>query len=216
MKLTELMRDTHFIADLINGPCKPKNENHPFIPVNPDWIDETASCEVTEAFSKLLPPGIPYLPYIIVENNPDTLYDGACVDENGKRQRYFEVTLIPDTDFPYNFSFPLIHQMWIVSLSCWDIIRATLHACTKDMHVLLANDPKPPILNNAMIEWVSLYLGREPYKGLLRLSEQWAKSEEFDGIEGDVRLFKVREMEKDALLQRLIDAYDIDFLESQQ
>ena len=81
------------------------------------------------------------------------------------------------------------------------------------MRVLLANDPKPPILNNAVIEWVSLYLGRKPYEGISELSQQWLNTNEYDGNNMDIHLYKVREMERDALLQRLIDAYEVDFPE---
>ncbi len=62
--------------------------------------------------------------------------------------------------------------MFIHALRCWDIIRAVLAACTKRMQVLLAKEPVPPILNNACIGWVSLYLGRKPYMGISKLSEQ--------------------------------------------
>lgn len=81
------------------------------------------------------------------------------------------------------------------------------------MRVLIANDPVPPLLNNARLEWVSLYLGRKPYRGISTLSEQWTEAETFDACESDVHLYKVREMGPDPLLQRLIDAYDADHLE---
>ncbi len=79
------------------------------------------------------------------------------------------------------------------------------------MQVRIATDPVPPIMNNAVIEWVSLYLGREPYRGISQLSEQWLNREEFDGYEFDVHLYKIREMEKNDLLTRLIGAYDAAF-----
>ena len=78
---------------------------------------------------------------------------------------------------------------------------------------MLANNPIPPILNNARIEWVSLYLGKQPYRGISRLSEQWTEAEVFDDCENDVHLYKVREMETNPLLQRLIDAYEADYPE---
>ena len=103
--------------------------------------------------------------------------------------------------------------MWTVSLHCWELIRATLAAATSDMRVMLANNPIPPILNNARIEWVSLYLGKQPYRGISKLSEQWTEAEDFDNCENDVHLYKVREMEANPLLQRLIDAYEADYPE---
>lgn len=72
---------------------------------------------------------------------------------------------------------------------------------------MIANEPVPPILNSARLEWVSLYLGREPFEGKRKLSEQWAEAEDFDGIDADVHLYKVREMYAEPQLQKLIDAY---------
>ena len=193
MNISELMKDKAYVADLLNGPCVPRDETQDCAPLNPDWIDEETSTVATEAFHRLLPDGIPYLTYIIAERNPDTMYGSICVDDNAKRMRYFVVSIIPDTEHPYDYSFPLIHQMWTVSLHCWELIRATLAAATSDMRVMLANNPIPPILNNARIEWVSLYLGKQPYRGISRLSEQWTEAEDFDNCENDVhRLVYVR------------------------
>ena len=213
MNISERMKDKAYVADLLNGPCVPRDKSRDCAPLNPDWIDEETSTVATEAFHRLLPDGIPYLTYIIAERNPDTMYGSICVDDNAKRMRYFVVAIIPDTEHPYDYSFPLIHQMWTVSLHCWELIRATLAAATSDMRVMLANNPIPPILNNARIEWVSLYLGKQPYRGISKLSEQWTEAEDFDGCENDVHLYKVREMEANPLLQRLIDAYEADYPE---
>ena len=209
--MTALLKDKDYIVDLLNGPCMPSNEKREHTPINPDWVDMEASASVTEAFHNLLPKGIPYQTYIIVERNLDTLYGGTCVDANEKRLRYFVISVIPDTEFPFDCSYPLIHTMWMVSLHCWELIRAALGACTKEMQVLLAKNPVPPILNNARLEWVSLYLGREPYKGICKLSEQWVEAEDFDGIDADIHLYKVREKDDDPLLQKLIGAYDADY-----
>lgn len=208
-----LLSNKEFVVDLLNGPCPSKNDKSDYTPINPDWINEEASAAVTDAFHKLLPGKFPFITGIIVEMNPDTICDGACVDANEKRLRYFIITVIPDSKFPYNFSYPLIHEMWTVSLHCWEIIRATLAACTEEMRVVLANNPIPPILNNARLEWISLYLGRQPYRGFSRLSEQWAEDDEFDGLEADIHLYKAREMEPSPLIQKLLDAYDSDFPE---
>ena len=209
----KLFADMDYVASLLNGPCRPCCGQHHCEPIRREWIDETASREVTEALGRLLPGGIPYMCRVIVEKNPDMNYGGVCVDSNEKRQRYFMVTVIPDTVFPYNSNYPLIHSMRSVALHCWEVIRATLAACTKDMLVLISKAPEPPILNNARIEWVSLYLGRKPYTGLARLSKQWKDPAEYDGHEDDVCLYKLREMDPDPLLQRLIEAYDSEYPE---
>ena len=212
-RINELFKDKKYLTDLLNGPCAPTDTEKLERPIHGDWIDEEISEMVTQAFHKLLPEGIPYIPYILAEKNPDTMYNGTCVDANEKRMRYVVVTVIPDTEYPFDYSYPLIHQMWTFSLHCWEVCRATLVACTKEMRVLIAKNPVPPILNNAVIEWVSLYLGTEPYRGISRLSEQWGDEKDFDGFEMDVHLYKVREMEKTELIRKLIDAYDADFNE---
>ena len=211
MSIESVLNDTKYMAALINRLYEKTAGGHDFRLICQEWIDEEKSAAVTRCFHQLLPPGIPYMMEVIVERNPDTRIAGTCVDADEKRQRYFVVSVIPDTEYPYNYSYPLIHQMWITGLYCWEVTRATLAACTKEARVVIAKEPVPPILNNARIEWASLYLGRKTYEGISRLSEQWADAGEFDGIESDVHLFQVREMEQTELLQRLIDAYDEDY-----
>ena len=209
--IIELLKDTNYLTDLLNGPCMPKGEESPFVPIRPEWVDSEASSLVTEAFQRLLPMDVPYLTGILVERNPDTLYGGVCVAENNKRQRYVIVTVIPDSESPFNYSYPLIHAMWLVELGCWETVRATLAACRKDMEVRIVTEPKPPILNNARLEWVSLYLGRKPYEGYLKLSEQRGDAENENKLDCDVQVLRVRELCQDPLLQRLLEAYDIDY-----
>ena len=206
--IDRLIMDRDYLTELLNGPCAPGTEEHVYIPIRREWIDEKATQTVSQALNRLLPDGIPYANYALVESNPDTTLNGACVDVLEKRLRYLIITVIPDTDHPYDMNLPLFHQMRIIALHCWEIIRSVLAANREFARVLIAKDPRPPILNNARIEWVTLYLGRKPYEGFTRLSQQWKRMEEFDGYETDVHLFKLREMPADPLLQRLIDAYD--------
>ena len=213
-KITELLKDKRYAAELLNGPCPPKHKGQDCAPINLDWIDEPMSEAATESSRRLLPEGIPYVPYIIAERNPDTLYDGTSVESNDKRMRYFVIMIVPDSEYPYNHSIPLINELWRISLNCHETMRACIAAAMSYMIVQIAENPTPPILNNAIIEWVTLYLGREPYNGIIALSEQWADVSEFDGFEADINLYKIREMEQTDLLQRLIAAYDEDFPET--
>ena len=208
--ISDLIKDNDFVVELLNGPCPPKGREETIEPINPDWIDPEASEIATEAFRKLLPEGIPYITRILAERNPDTICNGTAVDANEKRMRYFVLALIPDTEHPYNYSFPLIHMMWTVSLDCWEIIRAVLASSVEDSRVMIAKQPFPPILNNARICWSSLYIGKQPYVGIQKLSEQWMNADEYDGLEGDVHLYDLRKMKPTELLQKLIDAYDAD------
>lgn len=210
-RLTELLRDSRFIAELFNGPCVPRSPDGEYAPLNAEWIDEAASDAVTEAFSRLMPEGMPYLTRIVVEKNPDTLHGGACVDENAKRTRYFVLTAIPETEYPFDLSFPLIQQMRLICLIAWETVRAALTAARADLRVVLANEPEPPILNNARLEWASVYLGKKPYVGIMRLVDQCRDGDAPDiGGDFDVHLFKAREMAPDPFIDRLIAAYDAD------
>ena len=211
--ISELLKDKKYVSELLNGQCRPIAKNRVCAPINLDWIDETMSQAATEASRRLLADGIPYVPYIIAERNPDTVCDGTAVDNNEKRMRYFVIMVIPDTEYPYNYSAPLINELWKISLNCWETIRAAAAAAVEYQYVQIANDPIPPILNNAVIEWVTLYLGRKPYRGITLLSEQWENIADFDGCESSINLYKVREMEQNDIIQRLIDAYNVDFPE---
>ena len=211
MEIIELLNDAAYLAELLNGPCAPGDFNGPCDPVHPEWIDAEKSAMLTAAYHSLLPATLPYFTCVKEERNPDTLYNGTCVNENGKRQRYFVITIVPDTDFPYDSSYPLLMFSGVASLHFWETARATLEASEQWMKVQLATEPEPPILNNARIEWVTLYLGREPFKGITKLSEQWAEAKDYDGFEMNVHLYEVRKMEPCPVLQRLLDAYDKDF-----
>lgn len=210
MHIEELLKDSDFLTELLNGPCSPSDEEVTAAPITREWIRDDLSDYVSGVFQKLMPEDVPYIFRVLVERNPDTQHDGAVVDDNDKRMRYFIVTVIPDTDFPYNYSYPLINLMWTANLTCWETIRATINASRRYFRIFLADHPEPPILNNARVNWVSLYMGRYPYEGVSRLSEQWASAESWADIDRDVHLFEVRKMEPHPALQRLIDAYDLD------
>ena len=212
-KIKEFLNNCNNLADIINNICEQRPADISFEPINRDWIDSKDSAGVTKAFDMLMPEEMPYVSSVLVERNPDTLYKGTCVDNNFKRHRYFVVTVIPDTEYPFNYSYPLIHSMQILGLSCWEMVRAVLAAAREDMRTKLVANPVPPILNNARIEWLSIYLGRKPYEGIIQLKDMM-DTDCSDAISFyNVHLFNARESEPSNLLQRLLEAYDSDFPE---
>ena len=211
MEIMNLLKDTAYLAELLNGPCAPGDFEGGCKPLRPEWIDEERSDYVTVAYHAMLPAAMPYITCVKAERNPDTQYSGTCVDDNEKRQRYFLITVVPDTDFPYDSSYPLLLFSGVANLHFWENVRAILEASEQWMKVVIATEPVPPILNSARIEWVTLYLGRKPFRGITKLSDQWAEAKDFDGFEMNVHLYEVRNMEPCQTLQRLIDAYDKDF-----
>ena len=210
MKTIELLNDPSYLGDLLNSFCRPGNCSGQNSPVHPEWIEPERSAFVTDAYHKLLPPGMPYLSTVQVECNPDTLFNGTCVDSPEKRQRYIVITIVPDTELPYNKCLPLFLYSGVNNLYHWEMVRATLDICERGMDAVISDRPVPPIMNNARIEWVTLFLGRQPFQGITELSRLWMESIDDDGIEVDVHLYDVRRMKTDPVLQRLIDAYDSD------
>ena len=87
MKLTELLKQKEYICELLNGPCKPSMDTQSWRPINCDHIDAELSEKVTEEFLKRQPENMPYLTYVLVERDPDTLHEGSCIDDMKKRMR---------------------------------------------------------------------------------------------------------------------------------
>lgn len=217
-----LLKDNQYFADLMNGPCKPMRdkaipaqtegvkEDNPFIPVNPDWIDDEMSERMTRVFHGLIPGEMPFDTIIRVVKNPDVLMNGVAVDDSTKRTRYIVVTVVRDAEYPYDVNYPLIQSMGIVSLGAWELTRAAIAASEEFAKVVIAEHPVPPILNNAFPEWVSLYVGSKGYKGPMNLKAMaLADESSSDDLEMDTHLYDMRSID-DPLVRRLLEAVDAD------
>ena len=207
--LTDLFNDKQYVTELLNEHCIPEALGERYAPINPEWIDLEASKLVTEKFRQLVPDGFPYPGYVIVEKNPDTILDGIGVDDHDKRTRYCIVVVISDTEPAINENLPLIMKNWIFSIFGWEETCAVLVAGRRDIQISVSKESTSTILNAAFPIWVSLYLGRKPYAGKCKLSEQTRGEDQ--SVDLDVNLYKVREMEQNPVLQRLIEAFDKDY-----
>lgn len=216
-----LLKDNQYFADLMNGPCRPtRGKGHSaqaeateaqesFIPVNPDWIDEEMSERLTKVYHGLVPGEMPFNTLIRVVRNPDVLMNGVAVDDGSKRTRYIVVTIVWDTEYPYDMNFPLIQSMGIVSLGAWELTRSAIAASEEFAKVLITDHPVPPILNNAIIEWVSLYVGKKGFTGPTNLKETAImKEDSLDDLDTDTNLYDLRSID-DPLVKRLLEAVDI-------
>lgn len=207
-----LLKDNRYFADLLNGPCKPMKDNHgeegAYIPINPEWIDEEMSERLTGVFHSLIPEEMPFASIVRVVKNPDLLLDGAAVDDGKKRTRYIVATVVQDTEYPYDVNFPLIQTMGIVSLSAWEMTRSTIAASEAFAKVVISENPVPPILNNAKVEWLSLYVGRAKFTGPTNLrSMAIAGSNPSDDLDMDAHLYDLRSMD-DPLAVMLVEVAD--------
>ncbi len=217
MKTTiSLLKDNKYFADLINGPCRPLSEEagaeeqNAFIPVNPDWIDDEMSEKLTCIYRGLIPGEMPFETLIRVVKNPDVLMNGIAVDDSSKRTRYIVLTIVRDAGYPYDENYPLIQSMGIVSLGAWEMARAAITASEEFAKIVIMEQPVSPILNNAHIEWVSLYVGRKGFKGPKNLRSMAIIDEKTsDDFELDTHLYDLRSIDN-PLVQRLLNAVDED------
>lgn len=209
-----VLKDNSFFADLLNGPCKPTHEPRAYkegtvLPINPDWIDDDMSERLTKVYHDLIPGEMPFETLVRVVKNPDVLMNGVAVDDGKKRTRYIVVMVVNDTEFPYDLNFPLIQCMGIVSLGSWEMTRAVIAASKEYARVQLVESPTPPILNNAIIEWVSLYVGKKGFTGPTNLKETAImKEDSLDDLDTDTNLYDLRSID-DPLVKRLLEAVDI-------
>ena len=101
--------------------------------------------------------------------------------------------------------------MSIFSLSGWELSRATLEASKQWMKVMMEKEPKQMILNNARIQWVSLYVGKKEWTGSTKFSDHKGISLADDGDDDDVDMHFLSARESDdSLMKRLVDAFDAD------
>lgn len=209
MRIAELLKDSKYVVELLAA-CPPCDGSQEFAPVRPEWIDRETSEAITDVYHHLIPEDLPYLTYVIVERNPDTEWNGTCVDDNDKRTRYFLLTIVPDTEYPYDLNLPMIVYSSVAALTCWENIRAILAASHEWIRVRVANKPIPPILNNGWIHWGTLYLGRKEFSGVTTMREQWTEGEK-PSITLDPHFYNVRRMDDVPVLRELIAAYDETF-----
>lgn len=82
-------------------------------------------------------------------------------------------------------------------------------ASRERMKVMMEKEPKAMLLNNARPQWVTLYVGKKPWKGTSKLSKHKGLSVEDEPLEMDSHFLNARESD-DPLLKRLIEAFDAD------
>lgn len=107
-------------------------------------------------------------------------------------------------------NFPLMQTMDIMALFSWELSRAVAQASREIARVKVVEEPMPPILNNAQIEWVSLYVGKKPFEGKADMQTD-SITQNGENVTLDIHLCEVRELQSDPLIAKLIDAYDADY-----
>ena len=144
---------------------------------------------------------------VIVVQNPNVPEDAACVENRSDCPRYILLTVIPDVPLAYEMNLPVLQTMGTLSLSSWEFSRATTRACRYMTEVRISNEVVPPVLNKAEVEWISLYVGRKPFQGGDNIQSNFVVD---DKVDFDVHLYKLREMEGNPVIERMIQAYDED------
>ena len=211
-RLNELLRDSGFLTELLNGVCRPRNERACGDPIPEGWIDNQLSEKLTEKYKYLSAQDGSFINKVIVVHDPDLQPDAVTVEHDNDRMRYILLTMIPDAPLAYLLNFPLMQTMGLMTLISWEVSRASTAACQSMAQVDIVKDPMPPILNNADAEWVSIYVGQKPFAGRSELG-QCCKAQPEENVSLNLNLHKARELEENPILNRLIEAYDADIAE---
>ena len=146
---------------------------------------------------------------VIVVQNPYIPEDAACVENRSECPRYILLTVIPDVPLAYELNLPVLQTMGTLSLSSWEFSRATTRACRYMTEVRISNEAVPPVLNKAEVEWISLYVGRKPFQGGDNIQSNFVVD---DKVDFDVHLYKLREIGGNPVIERMIQAYDADYV----
>lgn len=74
--------------------------------------------------------------------------------------------------------------------------------------VSISDEAVPPVLNKSEVEWISLYVGKQTYQGGNNIRSNFAVD---DNVDFDIHLYKLREMEDNPVIERMICTYDADY-----
>ena len=206
-KIRELLSDDQYIRELLNYFIVEQKATGNNQPVCGDWIREKASEEVTRTYQLLSAQDGMLINKVIVVQNPYIPEDAARVENRSDCPRYILLTVIPDVPLAYEMNLPVLQTMGTLSLSSWEFSRATTRACRYMTEVRISNEAVPPVLNKAEVEWISLYVGRKPFHGGDNIQSNYVVD---DKVDFDVHLYKLREMEGNPVLERMVRAYDAD------
>ena len=210
LKIREPLSDNQYITELLNYFIVKQKATGNNQPVSGDWIREKASEEITRTYQLLSAQDGMLINKVIVVQNPNIPEDAACVENRSDCPRYILLTVIPDVPLAYKHNLPILQTMGTLSLSSWAFSRATTRACRFMTKVSISNVAVPPVLNKAEVEWVSLYVGKQPYQGDDNIQSNFAVD---DKLDFDIHLYKLREMEGNPVIERMICAYDADYAE---
>ena len=205
-KMRELLSDNQYIAELLNCFADQKSTAR-FLPIRDDWIRETASDEVTRAYQLLSAQDGTLVNKVVVVQNPSIPEDAVCIENQSDCPRYILLTVIPDVPQAYELNLPVLQTMGVLALSSWEFSQATARACRHMNRVSIRNVAVPPILNKADVEWISLYVGRKPFEGGDNIRSNYVADDEVDF---DIHLYRLREMEDNPVIERMIHAYEVD------
>lgn len=207
-RLRALLADNGYMRDLLNnGGILPDEDGRNHL-IEEGWIDQEASGQITETYHRLSAQDGTFLNTVIVVHDPRMDVTDMSVENSADRMRYILVTAIPDVPLTYQLNFPIIQTMGIMALSSWEFARSATRASQAMAQVNIVEDPIPPILNNAYIEHVSIYVGKEEYQGGRNFVNSYENGKE-DSVRFDLHLYEAQKMEN-LLIGKLLEAYDAD------
>lgn len=210
LKIRELLSDNQYITELLNYFIVEQKAPGNNQPVCGDWIREKASEEISRIYQLLSAQDGMLINKVIVVQNPNIMEDTTYVENRSDCPRFILLTVVTDVPLVYELNLPVLQTMGVLSLSAWEFSRATARACRYMTEVRISNETEPPVLNKAEVEWISLYIGKQPYQGGDNIQGNFAVD---DKLDFDIHLYKLREMEGNPVIERMTCAYDADYAE---
>ena len=178
------------------------------------WIDQAESEKITAHYKLLTEQDGTFLNVIKVVRNPEIPPDTVAVENIEDRRRFVLITVVPDVDAAYALNLPTFQTVGYLALYGWDLSRATTRAAKYAGEVKFATKPLPPVLNNAYVDWVTIYVGKNDFQGRRNIGATYVEGEN-DLLDMDIHLYEARKMEEKPLMQKLVEAYDADCVDAQ-
>ena len=213
--IQDLFSDKKYIADLVSTAVRLCDEKLEYKAFDPSWIVDEMSEKITALYQNITFDNKRFYNKVVVVCSPDCVPFPYCIQKDAERPRYILLTIIPDVPLSYELNLPIIQQMGVVGLEASELVRSAVYACENSAEVLISKDPVPPLLCNARVQWLSVYVGKTEFQGLTTFSSKFTDGEQLEGYEFDCHVIKARNAAEDPVIKRLIEMYDKDCIDEE-
>ena len=180
---------------------------HAYEPVNPAWIDEEKTVYMTEVMHKILPKEFPFFTCVTVVKDPEWKQIAEKEEELHKHLRYILVTVVGDEYPSYQANYGIFNMCAAGQLGFWETARSAHAASNIGARIKFVDYETLPSLQEAHVEYVTLYVGEKPFTGSRSFSEH---ADDCDANLGPVQMAAIRDMTCTPATEGLLAAYEAD------